>query len=94
MMALDSALSDVISEANVCYHHQSFSRFVSFATGNDLYAELMESRTVHIALDPASEQDERFVGRLRAYASHLEEWGASPGPSGGACRRLPCAIGG
>ncbi len=78
MLALESALSGMIGEANVRCHLQSFSRFVSFTAGNDLYAELRESRSDHIALDPASEQDERFVGRLRAYAGHLKEWECKP----------------
>ncbi len=78
MESLESSLLGMIGEANVRSHIQCFSNFVSYAAGNDLYRELKESRNDHIAFEPETEQDRRFLGKLREYADHLREWESKP----------------
>lgn len=78
MASLESSLSRMIGEDNVRSHIQCFSNFVSYAAGNDLYRELKESRNDHITFEPETEQDRKFLGKLREYAGHLEEWESKP----------------
>ena len=78
MESLESSLSGMIGEANVRSHMQCFSNFVSYTSRNDLYRELKESRNDHIAFKPETEQDHRFLEKLRGYADHLKEWENKP----------------
>ena len=78
METLESSLSGMTGEANVRSHIQCFSNFVSYAAGNDLYRDLRESRNDHIAFEPETDQDRRFLEKLREYAGYLKEWECKP----------------
>ena len=76
--ALEAQLRKETSEFNAAAHVQNLSSFVSYFADVDLYKEMKYRRSDHTAFEPKTENDERFMEKLREYVEYMNKWEYKP----------------